>query len=371
MIIARWFTRVWAIAIFTALTNVANVAFAAEPLRVLPDAPERYTVVKGDTLWAISGKYLQTPWRWPELWQMNRDQIRNPHWIYPGDVLVLDLSGANPTLRLLKRETLSDVVKLSPKVRSQANALEAIPSIPANSIEPFLSQPLVVEEGYLERTPRIIATPENRVMVGIGETAYVSGFAADANRVGTSFQIFRQDRALLDPDTKDKNGKPLVLGYEATYLGEAAITRIGQPATIEITKSLREIAVGDRLLPTPKAIFNQYNPHAPEQQINAKIISTYGSVSEVGPQAIIALNKGTRDSVELGHVLALYSGDRNTVRAGSLLSSDKSGTGKAVVELPAERYGIVFIFRVFEKVSYALVMQTNRPVKMGDLAQNP
>jgi hypothetical protein len=343
------------------LWGFISLPATADEIQLQDNPPERYVVVKGDTLWDISGRFLKQPWRWPEIWGMNREQIKDPHWIYPGDVIVLDKSGATPQLRLLKgkkhdaaeRETPPGTVKLSPKVRIEEAHAGAIPSISPADIEPFLSKPLVTSEAGLAKSPYIVAAEESRVILGTGNKAYVRGIKAQD---GAFWQIYRAGKALVDPDSGE------TLGYEAIYLGDATVTHAGEPATILITKAVQEINTGDRLLPPPDQVFNTYVPHAPEKTIKGRVISIYGGVAEAGQNAIVTLSKGSRDGLENGNVLALYRhGD--TVAA---LDGDK-GT----IKLPDERYGLVFVFRTFDRVSYALTVQANRPVKIQDVVQTP
>lgn len=330
----------------SSLSSAADIALQDNP-------PDHYVVVKGDTLWGIAGKFLKEPWRWPEIWKMNKQQIENPHWIYPGDMIVLDTSGGSPELRLVKG---LETVKLSPRVRVEPAEASAIPSIPQTAIGPFLSKPLVIEEGELEKAPYIIGTEENRVVLGAGNSAY-----AQAIKEGESLRwhIYRPGKALVDPDSGT------TLGYEAVYLGDAKITRFGEPATIEIVKSTQEINIGDRLVEAKEGAVNAYAPHAPEKVINGRIASAYGGVAEVGSGAIVTLNRGGRDGLEIGHVLAIYRHGRNVT------PNENDKTSPETVKLPDERYGLVFVFRVFDKVSYALVMQTSRPVHVLDDVRTP
>lgn len=325
-----------------------SAAAWADTVRLQDNAPDRYTVVKGDTLWGISGRFLKDPWKWPQLWKMNRKEIRNPHRIYPGDVLVLDRNG--PFLRLVRTER--PTVKLSPRVRVE-DAGQAIPGISPADIGPFLSQPLVIEENGLDKAPRIIRTEEGRVILGAGNTAYVEGIKPED---GDHWQIYRPGQALVDPDTNE------VLGYQAIYLGNAQVIREGEPATIRITQSTEEINVGDRLVQAPPVGFPSYVPHAPEGQVKGRIVAALGGIAEFGQNAIIAINQGSREQMEVGHVLALY-------RAGETVKAQLDS--KDTLTLPDERYGLAFVFRTFDKVSYALVVRTNRPVQLLDFVQNP
>ena len=338
-------------------------ALAEEPIRLQDNPPDRYVVVKGDTLWGISGRFLKDPWQWPQVWGMNREQIKNPHLIYPGDIIVLDLSSLPPALRLVIGEQIvggvvggRETVKLSPRVRAEPRERAPIPTIPASAIEPFLSKPLVIEAGELDGAPRIVATQDERVVLGAGDSAFV--FNLPKNK-GVDWQIYRAGKTLVDPDTRE------VLGYEAIYLGEAKVIkfeeRVDEASPVEITKSALEINIGDRLVATTEAPIDNYVPHAPENLIKARIISAYGGISEVGQGTIVTLNKGARDGIERGHVLALY---RRSPPA-------KNKKGEIILRIPDERYGLLLVFRTFKKVSYALVMHITRPVHVLDVAQTP
>lgn len=356
-----------------------------------PNAPDEYTVVKGDTLWGISGRFLKDPWRWPQIWQMNRDQIKDPHWIYPGDVIRLDRSGAYPRLTLNEagpEAAAANVVKLDPRVRVEP-LRTAITTIPGTAIGPFLSQPLVVEENGLAGAPEIVATEESRVVVGAGDTAYADRIGAND---GVNWQVFRQGGALRDPDTGE------ILGYEARYVADARVRRFGNPSTLMITKARQEVNRGDRLMPAREVTLPSYMPRAPDKLIRGAIITVDGGVSELGQFQIVALNRGARDGLQVGNVLATYrrgaliSADGHQVGSpiggwemdikpspvvppnpAELQADDKPGAtlrGKAL-RLPDERNGLVFVFRVFQKLSYALVMQSSKPIYVGDVVQSP
>lgn len=345
----------------TALLISMTVSGHTADLELKENPPERYTVVKGDTLWDISGRFLKKPWRWPEIWQMNREDIKNPHLIYPGDVIVLDTSGATPSLKLAGRgKNGRETVKLSPTARSEDLSAQAVPAIPPAHIEPFLSKPLVIEQYGLADAPRIVATQEDRVALGAGNTAYATGLSSDK---GNRWQIYRPGKALVDPDSGH------VLGYEAIYLGEARVLTFGEVSTIEVTKSTKEITRGDRLVVAPGPTFPTYVPHAPGHPVNGRIIAAYDGVAEVGQNSIVTINRGSRDGVEVGHVLGV-------LRRGSVVESPKdyvepARNVKTAVRLPDEQYGVVFVFRTFERVSYALVLEIDRPVQILDLVRNP
>jgi hypothetical protein len=260
-----------------------------------PDAPDQYTVQKGDTLWGIASKFLKDPWRWPQIWEMNRDQIKNPHWIYPGNVVRLDKSGANPSLSIdggaggpggasggTEAQAQANVIKVDPRIRVEPLA-EAVPSIPGTAIGPFLIQPLVIEANGLDNAPTIVATSESRVVVGAGDIAYVDRVGSDS---GVNWQVFRAGEALHDPETNE------ILGYEAKYVGDARVRRFGNPTTIEITKARKEINKGDRLAPARETSFPNYVPHAPDKPIRGAIMSVDSGVSEFGQYQIVTLNRG-------------------------------------------------------------------------------
>jgi hypothetical protein len=333
-----------------------------DALQVRSDAPERYTVQPGDTLWDISARFLNTPWRWPELWRMNKAAIKNPHLIYPGNVVAMKLGpDGKPMLVLEKGESgAGRVVKLSPRVRKQALADGAIPSIAPSAIDPFLTRPLVVDESQLSRSPVIVATEENRVLVGAGNVAYVEGIQDDKQ---LDWQIYRPGRALRDPDNNQ------VIGYEAVFLGEAQVTRPGDPSTVEIVHSKMEINKRDRLVPTQEELIFAYVPRAPEQPIKARIMSAYEAVAELGQGQIVVINKGARDGLERGHVLATY---RHGERVKSILKEEGRWLNNTeTVKLPDEPTGLLFVFRTFDRVAYALVVKSERPLHVGDDVRNP
>ena len=346
------------------LAGAASLALAQGELTLRDNAPDRHVVQRGDTLWSIATKFLKDPWRWPEIWRMNQEQIRNPHLISPGDVLVLDRSVSPPQLRLGEDSGAArppaGSVKLTPRIYGESLAREAIPAIPLKAIEPFLTQPLLIEEGGLDKAPRIIATEENRVNVGAGNVAYVSGFGGADIPV---WQVYRAGRPLVDPDSRR------TLGFEAVFLGTARVTQSGEPATVQILDSKKEISAGDRLIPAPPPTIAQYVPRAPASAVNGRIMGLYDALatSVGGRDSIISINRGRRDGLETGNVLAVY---RNVViynQRDYLKSRDRS----PAIQLPPERYGLVFIFRTFNSVSYALVMESSRPIQPGDIVRNP
>ncbi len=334
------------------LAVTAVCASAADPLQLVDNPPDRHIVVKGDTLWDISGKFLKQPWRWPEIWQMNRDQIKNPHLIYPGDVVLLDMSSGSPRLRLGKKVG-AGTGKLQPTVYSKP-IQQVVPSIPPNAIEPFISQPLVIEDGELNTGVKIVAMQEDRMLVGTGDSFYASGIP-DASV--EKWHVFRKGKPLKDPGT----GK--IIAYEAFFLGNARLVKPGEPALLRVSLAKEEIARGDRLIPAPEPEIISYVPHRPEQDVSARVLGIYGGLREGGANSVVALNVGKNDGMEIGHVVALY-------RKRVSLDVDDSGR-RTSTPVPDERYGLAFVFRVFNGVSYALVVESSKAVIVGDTARNP
>ncbi|NWG76259.1 MAG: LysM peptidoglycan-binding domain-containing protein [Rubrivivax sp.] len=344
-----------------------QVAQAGVPLSELaPNAPDAYTVKRGDTLWGISSLFLRSPWRWPELWGMNLEQIRNPHLIYPGQVLVLERVDGRARLRLAQAVGGEPgTVKLSPRVREEALGDSAIPSIPMHLIAPFLNEAVVFDRDELAAAPRVVAAQEGRVMMSRSENAYVRGEIADLR----DWRVFREAVPLVDPTTNE------VLGFEARYVGSAQYVRRGEdrprpdgkvdlvPATFLITSVREEVGIGDRLAAAPTREFASYAPHAPVQQIAGQIVSVYGDGLNAGQNQIVALNRGRADGLEPGHVLALW-------RDGERVP-DGTDPQRPLLKLPDERHGTLFVFRTFDRVSYALILSVREPVRRGDRFTQP
>lgn len=343
-----------------------QVAQAGVPLSELsPNAPDSYVVKRGDTLWDISKLFLKSPWRWPELWGMNLQQIRNPHLIFPGQVLYLDKSNGRARLLLGQPVGMSGDGKLSPRVR-EGSVDDAITSVPLHLIEPFFNEAVIFNtSSELLRAPRVVASQEGRVMLSRGETAYVRGDLGG----GREFRLFRAPKPLRDPTTKE------VLGYEAAYVGTVSLVREGVegtgadgkpmviPSTFTTSLLRQEGMIGDRLAPVPPREFDNLAPHAPAQDIAGQIVSLYGDSLTAGQNQIVSLNKGSQDGLERGHVLALWR-DGNVVR-------DTTASGNPLIKLPDERHGLLFVFRVFDRMSYALILSVKDPVKPGDRFTQP
>lgn len=342
----------------------------ADDVAVKDNAPDRYTVQRGDTLWGISGKFLQQPWRWPEIWRLNRDQIRNPHLIYPGDVIVLDRSGGTPRLSL-ERGGPRETVRLSPSVRAMPLQGEAIPSIPPSEIEPFLSRPLVTGPDGLFDAAEIVAGRDRRVVRGENDVMYVTGLDP---KQGEVYYIYRPGRTFSSPGSDD------ILGYEQRYVGTARVERFDEVSTVRIASATEEIFVGDRLVPPPREQLVNYAPHAPDKPIDGRIIATNRDSIEVGRGWIVTLDKGQSDGVDVGSVLAIYRAvapiadprpSTEPERIIQYLEQTKLYQPQNYLSIPDERTGLVFVFRVFDRVSYALVLSTSDPVNVGDFVRKP
>ena len=385
---------VWGLAI-AAFSTIAGAQFVTTPAQkataqqvaqsgvalseLSTSAPDNYTVKTRDTLWDISRLFLKSPWRWPELWGMNLQEIRNPHLIYPGQQLFLDKSNGRARLRMGAASGGSgDTIKVSPRVRSSTLADATIPTLPPNLIEPFLAEPLIVDELTLFSAPRIVAT-QDRVLLARGDRAYArsqkEGDLSTAKGASDKYRVFRNVTALKDPN----NG--LVIGYEAQYVGDAELVRgeslkVGTdkdgketqeivPATIDIVNSKEEMRVGDRLLPEPKREFRTYIPRAPEQVIQGgRIVSVYGSaVVNAAQNQVVVINRGKADGIENGYVMAILK-DGATIL-------DRTTDAKDTIKLPDERNGLLMVFRTFDRLSYALVLQITDGVRVGDRLVNP
>lgn len=310
---------------------------------------------------------------------MNLQQIRNPHLIYPGQVLVLKRLGDRAVLELAGDPP---VVKLTPRVRSEALDDGSIPPLPRGAIEPFLTEVTVVDAERLERAPRIVAAPEARVLLARGDRAYARGqwgagdeLSGDALRMPNPGQvrryaIYRNAVPLRDPETGD------ILGLETVAVGRADLVRnerteVGAdgnttvvPATVDIVSAREEVRIGDRLLPVPTADTQRYVPHAPAERVRGQIVKIHGdAVRYAGQNQVVVLNRGREHGLEPGHVLALL---RDRMRV-----TDKTDEAKPTVTLPGERNGLMMVFRVFDRVSYALVLQIVDGVKAGDAFVTP
>lgn len=314
--------------------------------------PDRYTVVKGDTLWDISGKFLSKPWKWPELWHAN-PQIENPHLIYPGDTLSLVYIDGQPRL-VLNRGESRGTIKLSPKVRSTPLA-EAIPTIPLDAINSFLLTNRIVDSAEdFTGKPYIVAGQQESVISGAGNRVYARGSFEDDQSV---FGIFRQGKSYTDPDTKE------FLGINADDIGTGEIVaEEGDIATLNLTRSTQEVRLGDRLFPTEeRAINSTFVPSEPPTDVNGVILDVPRGVARIGQYDVVTINKGKIDGLSEGNVLAIY-------KTGETVRDRVSGES---VKIPDERSGLLMVFRTYEKLSYGLVLYATRDLAVMDKVKNP
>lgn len=317
--------------------------------------PNEYTVRKGDTLWDISNTFLNTPWMWPEIWHVN-PQIENPHLIYPGDVIRLIYLDGSPRLTLERTVRLApgsgDGTRLSPSVRVLPNE-SAIPAIPLDRVDSFLSRSRIVGVGELEAAPYILAGAEKRLVVGAGDRAYGRGQFNELSNYG----VFRKGDIFRDPVTKE------VLGVHALSIGAVSVRDVQDDiATLAVVRTSEEIRLGDRLLPSEdRAVDSTFYPSAPDAPVEGLILAVEGGVSQVGKMSVVIINRGEREGLLVGNILAIH-------KQGELVLDRV--TGKRV-QLPDERAGLLMVFRTFEKMSFGLVLEADRPLSTNDKVRNP
>lgn len=321
---------------------------AQEPV-LRENVPDTHTVVKGDTLWDISATFLKNPWMWPEIWHVNA-QIANPHLIYPGDVIRLVYMDGSPRLTL---DTSGREFKLSPKARVISQG-EAIPTIPLENINNFLSRSRVVDEDVIDSAPYVVAGGDDHLIVGAGDRAYVRGDVGDRYSV---YGVYRKGDRYVDPVTKE------VLGVQALDIGSGEISDInGQISTLAVSRSNEEIRAGDRLLKEEERVIDStFFPSAPNANVEGVILAVEGGVTQVGRLDVVVINRGERDGMVPGNVLAVYKRGKQV----------RDRVANETVTLPNERAGLMMVFRVFDKVSMGLVLEANQGLKINDLVQNP
>jgi hypothetical protein len=376
-----------------------------QSVELAADHPEAYTVQRGDTLWDISAMFLSEPWRWPDIWQAN-PQIKNPHLIYPGDEVYLSYQDGQPVLSV-RRSGERPTVKLSPTVREVALDDLALPTIPIDAIQQFLLRPRVVEEALLADSPYIVSLGKERLVGGAGQRFYARGFEDYGSG---RYTVYRQGETYLNPDNPDE-----VIGYEALHIADAVLEKSGDPATMVITASKREVLAGDRLLEvTEERLDSHFFPREPDTAIDGRIISVIDGVNQIGQHQVVVLNVGSNDGLAVGHVVAVYqSGDtvkdpyvKLTPRAnksyieldpekqggidGLSIAADRlvreieylvtdqweswtnpSANDIEEVTLPDEKAGLLMVFRPYADISYALVLDATRPMHIHDFVRNP
>ena len=334
---------------------------SVEAVELRPDYPETYTVVKGDTLWDISARFLKDPWNWQDIWQIN-PQIDNPHLIYPGDLLALIFVDGKPQIRRIEnaRKTVKIVsggtTKLSPSLR-EIRVDRAVNALPYEVVQQFLTKTrMVLSKLELDQAPYIVDSRENHLISGPGHNIYVRAIMDDNNK---DFNVYRAGGAYRDPDTNE------ILGYEAVFLGKATLNSTGDPARLTLQKTRREILLGDRLIPvTESDAGRHFIPHVPSGRTDGKIIAVVDGVSQIGQFQTVVLNLGSKDDIEPGHVLSVF-------KAGQRIRDSIKRGPDEFVQLPDEAAGSLMVFRTFEKLSYALVMNASSVINLKDRVSNP
>jgi hypothetical protein len=351
----------------------------ADAIQINPAHPDQYTVVKGDTLWDISGKFLKHPSQWPELWSKN-SQIKNPNLIYPGDTVYFSIVDGKPQLSLSRNDqqakysagspcilseedvkngrtefAVSENGKLLPCMR-ETNLKQAIKLIPNDAIAPFLTSPRVVAENELNYAPYVVDFAGEHLVAGAGDRLYVRSITEPDS---LSYTVYRSGDTYISPETGE------ILGYEAKYIADTTLQQAGDPATLFITKSDSEIRKGDRIMPnSDEELILNYFPRAPKESIKGSIISVLGGVSQIGLYNVVVIDKGSKDGLLAGHELAIY-------QRGNSVSDPYSPIKNDIVKLPDEIAGTLMVFRPFERVSYALVMKATQVLHILDKVRTP
>ncbi len=392
-----------------------SLAPSADELAINPDNPGKYTVTKGDTLWDISARFLEQPWRWPEIWNVN-PQIANPHLIYPGDIISLSYQDGMPVLNVERgtgQVVSGRTVKLSPQIRSSDN-VDAIQTIPVDAIQQFLERPLVLDDNELEQWPYVVSSYDQHLIAATGNTIYVRGIPeGDDNK---RYSIYRQGEPYIDPKAA-KQGQKVILGYEAIYVGDAIIEKLGDPASAVITSVDREVLTGDRLVAqSNEDISSEFIPSSTSREVDGQILSVVDGVSQIGQYQIVVLNLGDEQGIEPGNVLGIYQSGKvvtdrfgpnladrpaeKAAREAEFLDTNPGHASRAVrqivnamgetidafdktlpyiankkakteqVTLPEEYVGVAMVFRTFSKISYALVMETHGAVHVLDAVKS-
>jgi LysM repeat protein len=346
---------------------------SAEPVALKEDAPLRYVVKKGDTLWSIANKYLRDSWQWPELWYVN-PRVKNPHLIYPGDELYLYFVDGAPQLAKAGAGPAgtegggeqgpaqpAEVLppggegSFTPVIR-ELPADQAINAIPAEQIRSFLQGPRVIDEDELDDAPYIVAFQEKKLMGAADSVAFV--LDVDEESKATSYQVVRRSKEYEDPDDGD------TIGFEVIPVAEAEMRVVGDPSTVYLLSSTQEARIGDFLIaPDTESLSLRFIPHAPDDDIDGKIISVFNGLSQIGQYQIVTLNRGTQHGLEPGHVLTVYEAGREAKDPYALFGGS--------VQLPDTKAGTLMVFKVGERVSHALVMSATRAIHLGDKVEKP
>lgn len=367
----------------------------AAQVELNPSHPETYTVRNGDTLWGIAGQFLRDPWRWPDLWESNRE-IGNPNRIYPGDVLHLNYREGQPKVSVQRG---MHTVKLSPRVRVTP-VKEPVPTIPIGAIRAFLTRAYVLDKAEIEKAPYVVDFPDEHVLAGLKDSIYVrSIFGGEGER----FDVIRPGEAYQDPDSGD------ILGYKGQFVADATLERSGDPAKLQLTSVAMETIAGDRVVSASEDVpLQSFFPRPAPTGTQGRIISVLNGVSQIGQFNVVVLNLGSKDRLEPGHVYEVYGGGRrvrDSVRSEAVgwdwknqkFWSQETWFGDHRVRgwvpegqpgpdfpprvdvrrdtsdltLPFERSGVLLVFRTFPQVSFGLIMQATRPMHILDTVRPP
>jgi hypothetical protein len=342
------------------LLLMAGVALADE-IELNPGHPDRYIVAKGDTLWDIAGKFLAKPWQWPEIWRDNR-QIADPHWIYPGDELVLTVVDGRPSLQVGSRAQAPEAsdlpaedLRLSPRIRISPLG-QAIPTIPLSSIQQFLIEPKVADVDTMAAATYIVGMAEEHIVVGVGDKFFVRG---PINAQTPGYMVFRAGPPYLDAETGE------VLGYEALYVANGEVEAVGDPSILRITKGDREVIIGDRVMPIEiEKVQIRFQPHPPILSTWGHIISVVDGVSQIGQWNVVVIDRGIKNGIDTGTVLEVR-------QSGVQLRDTINPYAPKPVTLPPEKKGLLMVFRAYARVSFALVLKASAAIHINDAVSNP
>jgi len=336
---------------------------AHEGIRLASNAPDSYVVKRGDTLWGIAKVFLRDPWYWPEIWQVN-PQVKNPHRIYPGDTLRLVYIDGRPRILLQPGLERGGVARATPRVRSQP--LEgAVTTIPYETVAAFMSKPFVLDKAQIKSAPYVLSTRDQHVAMTDGDTVYARGFKQPVE-IGMQYNLVRVGDALRDPDDNR------ILGYNGIFTGSGHVTRVGDPATLIMTESTRETYPGDKLLPGVVDVPLDFVPSSPKTRVNGRIIAVSDGVTVIGQYQVVVINRGARDGLTPGNVLAVLAAGgtiRDNLSKGYLSGMPSLFSPK--VHLPDERTGTFMVFKTFDRMSYGLIMEAKDIIRVADHVENP
>ncbi len=330
-----------------AASNEPTLVRINEPVPLAEGHPNEYVVQVGDTLWDIAATFLKDPWYWPEIWYVN-PEIVNPHLIYPGDLLGLVYIDGAPRVTPIRASTY----RLSPQARVTPLA-EAVSSIPYEAVAAFLTTGVVLEKKHAEALPYILETRGDHLLAAAGNEVYVRGLSGEA--LGTRFTVVHVGDPLIDPDDNR------LVGYQGIFVGEGTMRRGGDPATVWLTDTSREARHSDRLIPENVDIPLNFFPSAPKNVIDGRIISVVNGVTQIGQYQVIVLNRGARDGLAVGDVLSVFQTGEKV--------KDRTKGGR--VTLPDEKAGTVMVFKVYDGIGYALVMEATQAIHIHDAVKNP